>query len=264
MKHNFSNIFQDHLPISPWHELHLKGLPGINPLDRKDWILVDNVFDGQMAYADYLLSNKLNSVLLIDIYADDAARELLAHVLKALIAIKGYLINANTVKRPDSVIVKIDWNQALKTARSLVQQDLCIMLPIEDEYILVGAAMCFPASWTLSEKFMRPMTSIHEPVEEYSADLAKRVDRIFKLMRPDQDMWRANWLVYDDPDLHQPRKRNEVRPRIVSKEQWVRVERQSFCKLPNTQAIIFGIHTCVLPFLELTDIQKITLNAVTQ
>ena len=135
MKHSFSHIFQDHLPISPWHELHLKGLPGINPLDRKDWILVDNIFDGQMAYADYLLSNNLNSVLLIDIHADDAARELLAHVLKALIGIKGYLINANTVKRLDSVIVKIDWNQALKTARSLVQQDLCIMLPIEDEYV---------------------------------------------------------------------------------------------------------------------------------
>jgi len=263
MKHNFSHIFQNNLPISPWHELHLKRLPGINPLDRKDWILVDNAFDKQMAYADYLLRNNLNSVLLIDTCAEDSARELLSHVLKALMGLDGYLVNSSTVQRPDSVIVKIDWDQALKTARSLVQQDLCIMLPSGDEYVLVGAAMCFPASWTLSEKFMRPMASIHEPVEEYSADLAKRIDRIFKLMRPEQDMWRANWLVYDDPDLHQPRKRHEIRPRNVSKQQWVRVERQSLCKLPNTQAIIFGIHTSVIPFFELTDIQKITLKAVT-
>ena len=134
-----------------------------------------------MAYADYLLRNNLNSVLLIDICAEDSALELLSHVLKALMGLDGYLVNSSTVQRPDSVIVKIDWDQALKTARSLVQQDLCIMLPSGDEYVLVGAAMCFPASWTLSEKFMRPMTSIHEPVEEYSADLAKRIDRIFKL-----------------------------------------------------------------------------------
>ncbi|MBT4323411.1 MAG: DUF3445 domain-containing protein, partial [Rhodobacterales bacterium] len=44
---------------------------------------------------------------------------------------------------------------------------------------------------------------------------------------------------------------------------WVRVERQTFCKLPETQAIIFGIHTYVVPIDILSNIQRETLlNAI--
>ena len=53
MINNFNNIFQDHLPVSPWHELALKKLPGINPLKREDWIIIDSAFDQQMQYVDY-------------------------------------------------------------------------------------------------------------------------------------------------------------------------------------------------------------------
>jgi hypothetical protein len=82
-------------------------------------------------------------------------------------------------------------------------------------------------------------------------------------MNSKQDMWRANWLIYNDPNLHQPRRSTEVRSRDLTKEQWVRVERQTFCKLPETQAIIFGIHTYVVPIDILSNIQRETLlNAI--
>ncbi len=258
----FDNICQDHLPISPWHDQHLARLPGINPLDRDDWIIVDSAFAGQMGYVDYLLSQRRDKVLAVDVCAGGAARELLEHILAALTVHKAYTVDAQCVHRPDGVSVALDWNQPLLTARALVQQDLCLMLPVGDEHVLVGGAMCFPASWSLSEKFMRPMTGIHEPVKEYGADLARRVERMFRMMRPEQDMYRANWLIYNDPDLHQPRRTDQRRTREKTPDQWMRVERQSLCKLPKSGAIVFGIHSIVVPFDRLSREQHDSLEIV--
>lgn len=231
-------------------------------MPREDWVLVDSVFKQQMAYVDHLLATRRDAVLAIDDCADLAARELLEHILAAIGQRDDYNVTETTVTRPDGRDVVIDWDFALLTARSLVQQDLCLMMPIEDEHVLTGGAMCFPASWTLSEKFMRPMTGIHEPVDEFNADMAKRVERMFRMMRPEQDMYRANWLIYNDPDLHQPRRNGDARARNKVTDQWMRVERQSLCKLPRTGVVVFGIHNYVVPFERLTDAQRDSLRLV--
>ena len=215
-----------------------------------------------MQYADYLIKNYRNKVLNINLCAINASKELLENILDAIKTIDGYKISSKSVIRPDGCIVHLDWDQTLLTARSIVQQDLCIMIQSDNEHFLAGAAMCFPASWKLSEKIMQPMSVIHEPVDEFTDNISKRVERMFSMMRPNQDMWRANWLIYNNPNLHQPRRVSEARSNDTSKEQWVRVERQSFCKLPNTKAIIFGIHTYVVPFSCLTNIQKETLGSI--
>lgn len=262
MLNDFNSIFQNYLPVSPWHELYLKKLPGINPLDRNDWIVVDSAFNKQMQYADYLLKNYRNNVLNINLCAIEASKELLENILDAIKNVDGYKVSSKSITRPDGRIVNLDWEQTLLTARSIVQQDLCIMMQSNEEHFLAAAAMCFPASWKLSEKIMQPMSVIHKPVDEFTDNIGKRVERMFSMMRPDQDMWRANWLIYNDPNLYQPRRASESRPKDSSKEQWVRVERQSFCKLPNTKAIIFGIHTYLVPFSCLTDNQKVTLGNI--
>lgn len=261
MTHAFYEICQNHLPIAPWVDGHLARLPGLNPLPKTDWILVDSAFEKQMAYTDQLMADRSGEVLALDASAQDASREMLENILAAISDIDGYEIEKDHVVRPDGVAVTLDQENALKVARRLVQQDLCLMLPVGEEHILAGGAMCFPASWTLSEKFMRPMTGIHEPVVEYGSELAHRVERMFRMMRPAQDMWRANWLVYANPDLHQPRRGGEKRPES-EQEQWMRVERQSLRKLPNSGAIVFGIHTIVVPFDRLSNSQIGSLREI--
>ena len=77
MINNFNNIFQDHLPVSPWHELALKKLPGINPLKREDWIIIDSAFDRQMQYVDYLLQEHTCDVLKLDDCAEEASKRII-------------------------------------------------------------------------------------------------------------------------------------------------------------------------------------------
>ncbi|MGI9349890.1 MAG: heme-dependent oxidative N-demethylase family protein [Amylibacter sp.] len=262
MQNYFKNIFQDSLPLSPWQELSLKNLPGINPLDRKDWILVDSAFNKQMQYADYLLKEYKDEVLECNECATDASKELLENILNTLKDKKEYFVTAQSITRPDGAIIEIDWEQSLLTSRLLVQQDLCIMLKNKEEHFLGGAAMCFPASWKLSEKIMKPMSIIHKPVDEFTDNIARRVERMFCLMSSKQDLWRANWLIYSDPNLHQPRRQAELRPRNFGEEFWVRVERQTFCKLPKTKAVIFGIHTYVVPFSKLNNVQRKSISNI--
>ena len=72
------------------------------------------------------------------------------------------------------------------------------------EHVLTGACLCFPASWALSEKLGRPLIGIHRTVPVYQEDLARRVQRMFDVIRVDQPLWRMNALVYANPALHQP------------------------------------------------------------
>ena len=116
------------------------------------------------------------------------------------------------------------------------------------EHVLTGAVLCFPASWKLSEKVGRPLTAIHDPVDEYDAGLAARVQRLFDGVQEGRPLWRMNQLWYADPELHQPR--SVTAPRAIEDgpegAAYYRSERQCILRLPQTQAVVFSIHTMVL------------------
>jgi hypothetical protein len=135
----------------------------------------------------------------------------------------------------------------METIGRLVQQDFCVLTKVGTEHVLQAAVLCFPASWSLAEKIGKPLIAIHEPVDQYDDMQAKKVQNMFDLMRPEQSLWRANMLVYSNPDLFQPRRENNRR-NLTGDRRWARVERQSLRKLPKTNAIIFGIHTSVVRF----------------
>src|SRR5690606_21475830 len=58
----------------------------------------------------------------------------------------------------------------LKTASLMVQEDLVLMRKGDDGWRLAAASLCFPSSWSLAEKFGRPLTAIHEPVPGFRRD----------------------------------------------------------------------------------------------
>jgi hypothetical protein len=153
--------------------------------------------------------------------------------------------------RSDGVEVVVNRNDPLGTLCRLVQEDFCILQKPEgqasDQHILTGAILCFPASWRLDEKFMAPLIGIHDPVAEYDARLATRVQRLFDGVKPGRPLWRFNVLWYDDPTLFQPRSAHERRTaRDAGKAAYLRSEKQSILRLPETGAVVFSIHTYVL------------------
>lgn len=254
-------ILQSHLPSAPWMQPAQRRLPGIQPLDPADWLVVDDAFAGQMALRERLLDERRAAVLAEPPEARAAAEELLATVLRHLGP--GYRRDGDIVRRPDGRTVALDADTPLATAGRLVQEDLCLLQRPEGaaEHRLSAAILCFPANWTLAEKLGRPLAAIHIPVDSYTDEMAQRVQRMFDMIRPDRPLWRQNALLYADPALFQPA--SEATPRVVPKVRpaYLRSERQCLLRLPETGAVVFSIHTYVLPFAALDAAQAAALEA---
>lgn len=238
-------ILQDRLPHLPWLDPRTRRLPGILPVEGRDWLRLDEAYGPQMALRDRLIALQAPVVHALLSEARPAADELYAATLDWLRAAPGFTLTDDSAIRPDGVTVPLDPDQPLLTLGRLVQEDLCLMEARGQEYALTGAILCFPASWTLAQKIGRPLTGIHDPVPVYDADLARRVARLFDAIRPEQPLWRMNYLTYDDFVLHQPRREGEKRPQPTD-HVYIRCERQCLMRLPVTRAVVFTIHTYVV------------------
>ncbi|MEM8803479.1 MAG: DUF3445 domain-containing protein [Pseudomonadota bacterium] len=227
---------------APWRDRFGTRLPGLSPLPMESWLLRDEVFAAQMALRDDLIASRRAEVIAALPAAEAALAECLELILGALDP--GYTVGAREVVRPDGVTVPLNRDDPLGVMGRLVQSDTCLMQETPDGYALTAAVLCFPASWTLAEKIGKPLPAIHVPVHDYDGHMAKRVERVFQAIRADRLLTRANLLLYESPALFAPRREEDTRPFLG--DRFVRTERQTFRRLPETNAVAFGIHTTVM------------------
>ena len=150
------------------------------------------------------------------------------------------------------------WSERpLELAGRLVQEDLCLMQKDTAGYRLVAAVLCFPAHWRLADKLGRPLVLIHEPVPGFAERLAPTVDRFFANLAAARPVWRANWSLVDTDERFLPPEHRKAGRAIaaarVGEELWLRVERQTFRRLPRSGDVLFGIRTYVEPLATAID-----------
>lgn len=230
-------ILQNTLPAA---QSGTPRLPGTLPCDPDDWLRVDEAYAAQMQYRAQLIADQPDAVLCEHGDAQDANLEVLEEALKVLPGL-GFAVTQTHVTCPDGRAITIDRDNPLRTLGHLVQEDICVLTKQGSEHMLTGAVLCFPANWRLAEKINRPLTGIHDPVDEYDANIAARVQRLFDGVQVGRPLWRFNRLRYVDADLHQPYKKAEA-----GEMPYVRSERQCILRLPRTDAVVFTIHTFVV------------------
>lgn len=143
----------------------------------------------------------------------------------------------------------------LRSAADMIADDLVLMRRGETGWRLAAASLCFPSSWTLSEKFGRPLQEIHDPVPGFGPGTrtADIINRIFDNLPPNLPAIRWNWSLQDDAGLYKPFSSIERDERAVARPArfpagaagvFIRVERQTLRKLPGSGDIVFtiGIH----------------------
>lgn len=239
-------VLQKSLPFAPWADARAWRLPGTRAAEADDWVRIDEAYAGQMAVRDRLLTDQRGDVLALMPEAREAADELLRLAITRAQGIDGFRVAPSTVVRPDGVRVSIDHGDPLGTLGHLFQEDFCLLQkpPGSAEHQLMGAVLCFPAGWTLTEKIGQPLGRIHRPVPPYG-DVAGRVQRMLDGLKPGRPIWRANAHFYDEPGLYAPRA--EADPRQMEVEgRYVRSEYQVLFRLPESRAIVFSIHTYVV------------------
>ena len=148
---------------------------------------------------------------------------------------------------------------SLRTASLLVAEDLIVMRKGEGGWRLAAGSLCFPSSWSLVEKFGKPLQDIHAPVPGFgpgtrSADL---INRMFDGLQG-QAVERYNWSIQAGSALYHPLSgqqridRASGRPTKfpdgdIDGRAFIRVERQTLRKLPVSKDILFTIRIHIDP-----------------
>jgi hypothetical protein len=140
-------------------------------------------------------------------------------------------------------------------------EDMCLLTrrDNEDIYRLIGAAVAFPTDWHPAQKMGLPMTALHGPIDGYEEQLSAPVDRFMLKLKPDAIYGRCNWFIAPTPALRwiaegPPEQRfAHVTAENAGATLFVRSERQTLRRLPQSGAILFTIGVYVTPLGELSE-----------
>lgn len=152
--------------------------------------------------------------------------------------------------------VPVGFDQAaLPEAALATHEDLCLLTKRESEdvYRLIGAAVAWPSDWHPAEKIGLPLRTLHAPIAGYEEQLATGVDRFMETLRPGPIYARCNWFIAATgerrwlPDQPPQAAFAHVTPDNAGETLFVRSERQTLRRLPQTGAILFTIGIYVEP-----------------
>ncbi|MEQ8395117.1 DUF3445 domain-containing protein [Thalassobaculum sp.] len=235
---------------------------GIRAIDPAEWIEFDSHYTAHLAEKRRLLAERPTEVFGATDGSLPAQTECLDMLLESLERTRPDMVElggrtVHVVATGDRYEREAFAARPLDLAGRLVQEDLCLMAPHDGTYRLIAASLCFPSRWRLADKLGRPMVEIHQPVPGFNDKLARPVDRFFDRIEAGQVYMRLNWSVMDDPALFQPTGHgqsginNAITAANAGDMLWLRVERQTFRRLPKSNALVFGIKTIVDPLSSL-------------
>ena len=152
-------------------------------------------------------------------------------------------------------------------------EDMCLLTrrPDEPAYRLVGAAVAFPTDWRIADKLGRPLIALHEPIHGYAEQLGSPVDQFMAKLKPGRIYGRCNWFVSPTPalrwiaDAPPEQEFAHVTAENAGETLFVRSERQTLRKLPETGAIVFtiGIYRAPLGSLSAENIARMAESLAT-
>ncbi|EEH19998.2 hypothetical protein PABG_02257 [Paracoccidioides brasiliensis Pb03] len=129
------------------------------------------------------------------------------------------------------------------------------------KYVLQAYATCFPSGFDTRKKLGKVLADIHEPVPGYKEKLEKSMDRFFHKLEPGKYVKRVNWSVTTGAELFAPfggihAVEGEGITPIKLEEldvdnTFLRCERQTLYRLPQSKALVFSFHTYRYPIQEI-------------
>ena len=133
-------------------------------------------------------------------------------------------------------------------------EDMCLLTRDGDSdyYRLSGAAVVFPTGWDHRDRMGQRTAQMHAHIHGYTEQLADGVDHFMAKLAAGPIFGRANWFVAPTGDLHWQVEEPEQAFAHVTAENagetlFVRSERQTLRRLPETGAILFAIGVYVEP-----------------
>lgn len=134
------------------------------------------------------------------------------------------------------------------------EHDFLLLQRMEDgDHRLVGGCVCFPSSWSVTEKLGKSVTAIHDVVPTLNAELGDRIRRFLGQLKPGAVFERENWglAAHGENNAHPDREMPRLEPETPLENVFLRVEYQAFVALPEGVGVLFLIRLGVHPVMEL-------------
>ncbi len=151
------------------------------------------------------------------------------------------LVRAAGIAAPD------DGRPPLLTAARAVADDLCLMEKRGGEWRLTAISLSAGSFFTAQDAIGKSIGELHAPVPGFAERFQRRVERIFDGLRPGLILQRRNWSVLNTDALHTPDPApyrahiGEIAPHEAGEKVFVRMERQTLRRLPDTGGVLFTI-----------------------
>jgi hypothetical protein len=135
----------------------------------------------------------------------------------------------------------------LYAAARAVPDDLCLMEKRGGGWTLTALSLSAGTFFTAAEVIGKPMATLHAPVPGFGERFLARAARIFDALAANTVLERRNWTVMAGDDLFAPdgavvRQRiQSIAPEAAGEALFVRVERQTLRRLPQSGGLVFSI-----------------------
>lgn len=219
---------------------------GVRPLDVHDWIELGPDADAAIAAKPRLMQHYPDTVFAV---LDDRVREESQEVATALL---DHLRHRWPDRYGDATIDRA--LEPLDAAARLVPEDLVLLVERDGRLVFGGGSVCFPNRWDLRSKLGLTMAGVHAPVDRLNDQLEVPIDGFFDRLTPERSFWRLGWGVLDTADWYIPLD-GTAAPRPVAPTpdaMFLRVERETLRRFPDTGCILFTIRTYVAPIVSAT------------
>lgn len=146
-----------------------------------------------------------------------------------------------------------------------VQEDLFFMGQRDGDLYLDAGQLCFPNNWSIGFNIGTPFLEFHSPVPEfYNSGLAEKVRNFLLRIEADTPWTRLSWTLTVEKMLDVFResydewapKKNKVTKENAGELVYLRIEDQKLFRLPESNGILFTLHTHMMSVEELKQNEK--------
>lgn len=211
---------------------------GLRPIEAADWLIDSPERERRLAGKARLMAHS-PALVFQALPGSEAAQT------EALEMISGHL----GIRSPAT-----ESSAALDAAARLVEEDLCVLEMIDGSYRLTAASVASPSYWRLADKIGKELLDIHDPVPALRERIGTRIREFFHKLPAGRIFMRGNWFIHASKTLF--RLPEDLCPPAASEpfaveRLYLRCERQTLRRLPNSGAVLFTIRVYVDPLAAL-------------
>ena len=239
-----------------------------------DLLTIDNTYRSRLDLRRQLLATVSSEVVASNDRATPAVHELYTWLTQTYLPQRFPTIFtltptglANKFTDDTLPLVPSSATHALRLLGAHIDAEFLLLLPSanpadEGKYRLEAFVTCFPSGFRTRSKLGLLLADIHGPVPHYRQKLERSMDRFFAALGVGRVVRRWNWTVSTSGELYcvagnhataEEAEESLKTERVDLRTTYLRCERQTLHRLPQSGAVVFAFKTYQYPMRELRD-----------